>query len=195
MTGQVDPQSAHPDDGAVLRIAGGDTAALGELYDRHGGAVYGLALRILQDAPEAEEVVQDVFLHVWTHASRYDGGRASVTGWLLMMARSRAIDRLRARQSRPGNRTAAGDADLIHLADTGLGQEAAAIIRQSAERLQAAFRDLPETMRAALELAYYEGLTQAAIAERLGEPLSTVKTRMRTGLLKLRAALERAEAS
>jgi len=195
MTVRIEPASALADYGSVRRMSGGDATALAELYDRHGGAVYGLAVRILRDAAEAEEVVQDVFLHAWKHAARYDEARASVTGWLLMMARSRAIDCLRARQSRPGHRVAAGETDLIHLADTGRGQESVAIVRESAERLTTALRDLPETMRVALELAYYEGLTQAAIAARLGEPLGTVKTRMRTGLSKLRAALERGEVS
>jgi RNA polymerase sigma-70 factor (ECF subfamily) len=180
--------SRQVDEAVIRRIAGGDHGALGALYDLHGRTVYTLALRIVGDPAEAEEVVQDVFLQVWRAAARYDQGRASVAGWLLMMARSRAIDRVRARQARPTG-VAAGEFALAGLADGATGQEARVISSQAAEQLKAALQDLPASMRAAIELAYYDGLTQSAIAERLGEPLGTVKTRMRTALQKLRSAL------
>lgn len=172
----------------IRRIAGGDHGALGALYDHHGRTVYTLALRIVGDPAEAEEVVQDVFLQVWRGAARYEAGRASVAGWLLMMARSRAIDRVRARQARPIG-DAAGELTIARLADSAAGPEARVITGQAVEHLKAALQDLPATMRAAIELAYYEGLTQSAIAERLGEPLGTVKTRVRTALQKLRSSL------
>lgn len=176
------------DEAVILRIANGDHSALGTLYDLHGRAVYTLALRIVGDPAEAEDVTQDVFLQVWRGAATYDKGRAAVAGWLLMMARSRAIDRIRARQARPIG-SESGEIAIAGLADGSAGQEAAVITGQAVERLKAALQELPNTMRAAIELAYYEGLTQSAIAERLGEPLGTVKTRMRTALQKLRLAL------
>lgn len=176
------------DEAVILRIANGDHSALGTLYDLHGRAVYTLALRIVGDPAEAEDVTQDVFLQVWRGAARYDKGRGAVAGWLLMMARSRAIDRIRARQARPIG-SDSGEIAIARLADGSAGQEAAVISGQAVERLKAALQELPNTMRAAIELAYYEGLTQSAIAERLGEPLGTVKTRMRTALQKLRLAL------
>jgi RNA polymerase sigma-70 factor (ECF subfamily) len=176
------------DEAVIHRIAGGDHGALGALYDLHGRVVYTLALRIVGDPAEAEEVVQDVFLQVWRAAAQYDNGRATVTGWLLMMARSRAIDRVRARQVRPLG-VASGEITIANLPDAAAGQEARAMTSQAAERLRTALQDLPSAMRAAIELAYYEGLTQSAIAERLGEPLGTVKTRMRAALQKLRSAL------
>lgn len=180
---------SRPMDEAVIRqIAGGDHAALGALYDLHGRVVYTLALRIVGDAAEAEEVVQDVFLQVWRGAAQYDKGRATVTGWLLMMARSRAIDRVRAREARPRG-AVTGELAMANLADSGVGQETRAISSEAADRVRSALQDLPSAMRAAIELAYYEGLTQSAIAERLGEPLGTVKTRMRAALQKLRSAL------
>jgi RNA polymerase sigma-70 factor (ECF subfamily) len=176
------------DEAVIQRIAGGDHGALGALYDLHGRVVYTLALRIVGDPAEAEEIVQDVFLQVWRGAGRYDRDRATVAGWLLMMARSRAIDRVRARQARPPG-AAGGDVAMANLPDAAAGQEARVMTGQAAERVRAALQDLPSAMRAAIELAYYEGLTQSAIAERLGEPLGTVKTRMRAALQKLRTAL------
>lgn len=183
-----DDGSRQMDEAVVRQIVNGDHGALGALYDLHGRTVYTLALRIVGDPAEAEEVVQDVFVQVWRGAVRYDQGRATVAGWLLMMTRSRAIDRVRARQVRPIG-DGAFETTIARLADASAGPEASVISGQAAERLKAALYDLPNSMRAALELAYYEGLTQSAIAERLGEPLGTVKTRMRTALQKLRSAL------
>ena len=176
------------DEAVIHRIVKGDHNALGALYDLHGRAVYSLAMRIVGDPAEAEEVAQDVFLQVWRAPGRYDKGRATVAGWLMMMTRSRAIDRVRARQARPIG-AAAGEIAIASLADDAVGPEASIITGQAVERLKVALKELPNAMRAAIELAYYEGLTQSAIAERLGEPLGTVKTRMRTGLQKLRLAL------
>jgi RNA polymerase sigma-70 factor (ECF subfamily) len=191
ITGNVD---AGADAESLRGIANGQSRALGEFYDRHAGALYALACRMLNDASEAEEVVQDVFVHVWRHAKTYDGTRASARGWLLMMTRSRAIDQIRARQARPGTRSTTSDAaGLSRIADLSPGQDAALIDRESVARLKAALGELPEPMRVALDLAYYQGWTQSAIAEQLGEPLGTIKTRMRTALTKLRAALRPVE--
>lgn len=170
----------------VERLAAGDQAALGDLYDRHGRSVYALACRIVTDRTDAEDVVQEVFAQAWQQVSRYDPARATVIGWLLMMTRTRAVDRIRARKARP----AGTDTLVPDLADPSAGQEAEAISSEAAARLGAALRELPEAQRATIELAYYEGLTQADIAERLREPLGTVKTRMRSALQKLRAALQ-----
>ena len=185
-----DDGARQMDEVVVQRIVTGDHSALGALYDLHGRTVYTLALRIVGDPAEAEEVVQDVFVQVWRGATRYDQGRATVAGWLLMMTRSRAIDRVRARHARPVG-DAAGETTIARLPDGSAGPEASVINGQAVERLKAALQDLPKSMRAAIELAYYEGLTQSAIAERLGEPLGTVKTRMRAALQKLRASLGR----
>ena len=185
---------AGADAESLRGIAAGQPRALGELYDRHAGVLYALASRMLKDASEAEEVVQDVFVQVWRHAVTYDATRASARGWLLMMTRSRAIDRIRARQARPGTGPSTSDAaSLSRIADSSPGQDIALIDLESIARLKAALGELPEPMRVALDLAYYEGLTQSAIADRLGEPLGTIKTRMRTALTKLRAALRPAE--
>ena len=180
----------HTADRAILnRVAGGDPSALAALYDRHGRGVYSLACRIVTDRADAEDVVQEVFTQAWQQASRYDQGRATVTGWLLMMTRARAIDRVRARAARPATSNAP-DTSLPDVPDAGPGMEAEAISAESAARLRQALGDLPEAQRRTIELAYYEGLTQTDIAEKLQEPLGTIKTRMRSALQKLRAALQ-----
>jgi RNA polymerase sigma-70 factor, ECF subfamily len=180
-------EQARADRRTVEVMARGDTTALGELYDRYARAVYSLALRVVSNQADAEEVVQDVFTQAWRQSARYDDSRASVSGWLLMMARARAIDRLRARQSRPD--AVAGDAALPNIPEAAPDQEIRAIDRQTAQSLKGALGTLPEILRTPIELAYYEGLSHSAIAERLGEPLGTVKTRVRTALLRLRGVL------
>jgi RNA polymerase sigma-70 factor (ECF subfamily) len=173
----------------VRRIAAGLGEALGHLYDRHGGAVYSLACRILQDVAEAEDVVQDVFAQAWRDASRYDAARASVAGWLLLLARTRAIDRLRARRVRGIGLVTAEPAEA---ADPSSNQEAEVIRSSEARLLRAAYAELTEPQRVAIDLAYYEGLTHAEIAARLHEPLGTVKTRIRSALQRLRGVLAKA---
>ena len=170
----------------VSRIAAGEGNALGDLYDRHGRLVYSLACRILRDAMEAEDIVQDVFAQAWREASRYDARRATVAGWLLLLTRTRAIDRLRSRRVRGIGVPAAPPRDVP---DPSEDQELAAIRGADADRLRAAYAELPTPQRSAIDLAYYEGLTHSEIAARLQEPLGTVKTRIRTALQRLRDAL------
>ncbi len=171
----------------IQRMAGGDVSALGELYDQHARAVYSLACRILRDPGEAEDVVQDVFAQAWKQASRFDAARANAGAWLMMMSRSRAIDRLRARRTRLQT---IPDAETLADAPEGTPDpESRAMTTEDATRVRAALAALDDAQRAPIELAYYEGLSQTEIAERLREPLGTIKTRIRTGLLKLRSAL------
>lgn len=171
---------------ALARMANGDASALAELYDRHARAVYSLAYRIV--AQDAEDVTQEVFSQAWRHAKRYEQNRAPVGAWLLMMTRARAIDRLRARRVQTGAERA-DDVVLTELSDGSPSQESEAISAEEAARVREALAGLPDAQRAAIELAFYGGLTHAEIAEQLGEPLGTVKTRVRSGLMKLRTAL------
>jgi RNA polymerase sigma-70 factor, ECF subfamily len=176
--------------GVVARVAMGDASALGELYDAHARSIYSLALRILGDPSDAEDIVQEVFTQAWRQAARYDAARATVIGWLLMMTRSRSLDRLRSRQARPDRTIAMPFPDL---ASADPGQEAAALSAEDVARVRAALDRLGDAWRTPIELAYYEGWSQSAIAERLGQPLGTVKTRMRMALAQLREWLHQKE--
>jgi RNA polymerase sigma-70 factor (ECF subfamily) len=167
------------------RLAGDDARAFGELYDQHARAVFSLAFRILGDQGDAEDVVQEVFAQAWRQAERYDPTRGAPAAWLLNMARSRAIDRLRRRRTV----VTGEDAFRADPVDRAPGAEAAAITADQVRALRGALAALPAFQRIAIELAYYEGLSQSEIAERLDEPLGTVKTRVRLGLLKLREAM------
>ena len=182
------PASPQADRNLVHQIAHGDADALATLYDRHIRSVFSLAIRIVEDQGDAEDVVQEVFSQAWEQAARYDAGRGSVVGWLLVMTRSRAIDRRRARGARPDG-PSSPDATALPLPDPARAQDFQLQSDEEAARLRAALYRLPFLQRVAIELAYYEGLTQMQIAERLEQPLGTVKTRIRTGLLKLREAL------
>lgn len=172
------------------RIATGDREAFAELFDLHGPVVLGVLTRSLGDRAEAEEVLQETFLQVWTQARRYSPERASPRGWLLMIGRSRALDRVRSRRSSRA-REEAVEIDRRHTG--GAGSEPLGTARlEAAERateVSGALATLPEEQRRCIELAYYEGLTQSQIAERLGAPLGTVKSRLLLGMRKLREAL------
>jgi RNA polymerase sigma-70 factor (ECF subfamily) len=183
-------ESQAEDERSLQRVAAGDAGGLGALYDRHGRAVYSLALRILGDEGDAEEVAQDVFAQAWRRAGQYDQSRGTVAAWLLVMARTRAIDRFRARRVRPEGRVQ-DDADLTLQLLPATSPDAASemMAAERGLRVRRALEDLPFLQRVAIELAYFEGLSQREIAERLEQPLGTVKTRMRLGLLKLRDAL------
>lgn len=171
---------------AVIRMAAGDVDAAAELFEAHGPKVYALARRILGDASEAQDVVQEVFSQAWQTADRYDHDRASVAGWLLMITRTRAIDRIRAKRSRPDR---GGYAMPDHLRTTDMPPSERIVAAEEATRVRDALLALPDAQRTALELAYFEGLTQSEIAAKLAEPLGTVKTRIRTALTALRLRL------
>lgn len=175
------------DQAVIKRLADGDQDALGELYDRHARSVYALALRILQDPADAEDIVQEVFAQAWKQATRYDVTRGAVGAWLLTVARSRAIDRLRARRARPDR--AGLEHAPTHLVDPLAAPDSQLASSEQVRVVRAALAALPLLQRVALELAYYEGLTHTEIAEQLEQPLGTVKTRIRQALLKLRDAM------
>ena len=162
-------------------------AALGEIYDRYGRLTYTIALRITGDRETAEEVVQDVFQNVWQAAGGFQSGIGSFSAWLLGIARHRAIDATRSKRERARSREQNLSEDLPLAAETDIERS----VQQSLlrEAVGKALKELPNNQRQAIELAYYGELTRVEIAERLGEPLGTVKTRLRLGLTKLRDLL------
>ncbi len=189
----TDTAASRDDDGEgdrqiVRDVAAGSGDALGYLYDRHAGMVYGLACRVVQTVEDAEEVVQDVFAQVWRDAARYEQRRASVAGWLVMLTRARAIDRLRARRARPDIDQAAATATPL-LASGEPDPETLVVTAARAHAVRTALTTLPEQERRLVELAYFEGLTHTELAEHTGTPLGTVKTRLRTAMFTLRGAL------
>lgn len=183
---------ARHDGELVRRMAGGDESAVGLLYDRYGSVLYAIAYRIVGERADAEEVVTEAFAQAWREATRFESGRGSVTAWLTMIARSRALDVVRARSRRDrimetAAREEANDAPAMGTwrSDPGESLERA----ERSRRVEAALQELSPPQRQAIELAYYEGLSQSEIAERLQEPLGTVKTRVRLGMQKLRDVL------
>lgn len=180
--------AAETDDEALLRrVRAHDEAALAALYDRHAGLVFTVALRVLGDRALAEEVLQDTFLRCWQGAETYQPGRGHVAGWLLGIARNRAIDALRSRSHQARLREGAPlPGDETGAAPRATGTEDAVALR---EAVGAALAGLPAAQRRVVELAYYGGLTQGEIARQLGEPLGTVKTRTRAAMGRLRDLL------
>ena len=178
--------AAEADINVLQRLAAGDRDAVAELYDRHAARIMGLAIRIVRNRSDAEDVVQEVFSQAWRTAPNYQPARGTVAGWLLMMARTRAIDRLRSRQAR---RDAAAGPDLEGLPSAVAPVSEQLIASQQAARVRESMMALPVEQRTALELAYFEGLTQTEIAERTQTPLGTVKTRIRTALTSLRRSV------
>lgn len=171
----------------MSRIQRGDADALRALYDRYGRLSFAIAYRMLGEAGAAEEVVQDAFLSVWTRASTFNGGVTSnVRGWLLTIVRNRAIDQTR-RAARPDERTVTVDDAEATLATPDVWADVEH--RELTKVVRQALDDLPEAQHQVIDLAYFEGLSQSAIAERLGLPLGTVKGRFRMGFKKLATTL------
>ena len=172
------------DEAVVLLVARSDEVALGELYDRYGRIAWGLARRIVRDESLAEDAVQEAFLAAWRTASRFVPERASARTWLLTLVHRRAVDLVRREERRR--------AEPLEAAVEPAGEhgaEESALLGLERERVQQALALLPDQQRETLELAYYGGYTQSELAERLGQPLGTIKSRMFTGLSRLREIL------
>lgn len=173
----------------VGAMAKGDKSAMASLYDQLSGPLYSLAYRMLGDATEAQDLTQDIFLQLWRTAAAYDPSRGSVFSWAVTLTRNRAIDRIRMRQRRTEILSAAAP-DLQPAAPAGEGDSAAALwLREKSATVRRALAELAPDQQQAIELAFFAGLTQQEIAERLKEPLGTIKARIRRGLLKLKDRL------
>lgn len=179
-------RSAH--DAALVRaVADGRPEAVEELFDRYGGMLLGLARKVVKDPADAEEVLQETFVHVWNRAGSYDPARSSVATWLVLITRSRAIDRVRTKNVVDRTHTAVQkEAGPEHESARGASL---VLDRERRQRVRSELQAIPEEQRTVLELAFYHGLTQREIAERTGIPLGTVKTRTLLAMNKLRKAL------
>jgi len=173
-------------------VARGEDDALGQLYDRFGQAVYALCLRIVRDGATAEELTQEVFVRLWRSASSFEPERGRVSTWLLRIAHNLALNELRRRQSRPvvapdtdWDSTSAALTDTSGESDPSL----VAALRERAEVVRQALRQLPAPQREAIELAFFGGLSQSEVAAALGAPLGTIKSRIRLGMQRLRELL------
>ena len=182
----------HEDQKLVMAMARSDEHAAARFYDKYSAAMFALAMRIVGESADAEDVVLDAFTQAWNSAARYDAERGSVLGWLTTMTRTRALDFVRGR----GRRTKAVDTASRSMGDDPVAVAASApsavdVVEQGerAEAVTSAMGILSGHQRDAIELAFFEGLTHSEIAERLGEPLGTVKTRIRLGMQKLRDVL------
>jgi RNA polymerase sigma-70 factor (ECF subfamily) len=190
-TGGAPSRLPAGDDAELLRrMAAGDESALGELYDRWAPLVHSVVLRVVNDADDAEELVEETFWQAWRQAGRYDAARGGISGWLVVIARSRALDRVRLRGWQRASVTSSMDGDgapepVIEIG----GPLDAAELDETRRLVRAALERLPAEQRETVELAYFRGLSQTEIAAATGQPLGTVKTRARLALQKLREAL------
>lgn len=178
-------------DGELISlVTQGDQDALGMLYERYSRAIYSFSLRIVGDAQVAEEILQEVFVRAWQQGGSFQSARGTLITWLLSITHNLSIDEVRRRKRRPQKaESEEPEAILATLADDGSNVEEEVWLSSLRVSIQDALKQLPAAQREAIELAYFQGLTQREIAETLGEPLGTIKTRMRLGMLKLREQL------
>jgi RNA polymerase sigma-70 factor (ECF subfamily) len=192
-SGSTPPPELGAEDADLIRqVARGDKQALAALYDRFSSPLYATALRIVRDATEAQDIVHDAFLNVWEKAAVFDVQRGSAFSWLVTLVRNRAIDRVRMRRRRAELLATSAPSDLGYVEDPPrVSPDDSSASSDDARAVRAAVAVLPPEQQRALELAFFSGLTQEQIAQKLNEPLGTVKARIRRGLLKLRTALPR----
>jgi RNA polymerase sigma-70 factor (ECF subfamily) len=178
-------QNTPTDEELLLGISRGDASAVAALYDRYAPRAFGLILQILKNQTDAEDVVQETFLQVWQQAGRFDPDKGKPVVWLLMLARSRAIDQLRKKQSR----LVTIPASLPEQPSSNLAASDEVQLKESQKLTCSALCTLPHEQQEPIRLAFYEGLTHLEIAQHLQLPLGTVKTRIRTGMQRLRTSL------
>ncbi len=177
----ADFKEVMPDSVLVTRVRSGDERAMAQLYDRFSPVVYGVALRVLGHAEAAEDVLQEVFLQLWRTSETFDAGRGSLAGWLAMISRNRAVDVLRKRRPQVD----IDDVEVPQLTDFADSTDRGRFLG----KIRGVLEDIPAQQRSALEMAFFDGLTHTEIALRTGEPLGTIKTRIRSAVLHLREAL------
>ena len=176
MTGETGTELRVSDAALIARIVQRDESALAALYDRYAGMLSSVLNRILRDTQAAEEILQDIFYQLWRTAGQFDASRGSLPGWLLVIARNRAISRLRRHNPASGEELLENTVVLPTNLESSIAQQ------QMVNKVRSAMDSLPKEQRATLELAYFEGLTHSEIAARTGDPLGTVKTRLRSAV-------------
>jgi RNA polymerase sigma-70 factor (ECF subfamily) len=197
MSGMFDHPATHAgasgeinDAELAARIANRDRDAFEQLYDRYAAKAFGLAMRLMGDRAAAEDVIQEAFWRVWRSAGSYDPARASLSAWLLSIVHHCAVDELRRQRSRGASvELDAPEGEAQSLPDPNADTQARAWANVQSEQVQAALAGLPEAQRSVIEMAYFGGYTRQEIAQRLNEPLGTIHTRARLGLIKLKALL------
>src|SRR6202789_3621340 len=177
----ADTNPITPDPALVTAIRAGDQGAMAALYDRYSSIVYSVALRVLQDTGAAEDVLQNIFMQLWHNPGAFDSSRGNMAPWLAVIARHRAIDSLRRRRPETDIEDVVVSVEPDLASDTDRSR--------AMDKVRGALQTMPPPQRSALEMAYFEGLTHVEIAEKTGEPLGTVKTRIRAGLISLRKVL------
>jgi RNA polymerase sigma-70 factor (ECF subfamily) len=185
--------TALRDEELMDRLAGRDLAAFEALYDRYGDLVYSVSLRVVGDTYVAEDVTQDVFVRVWRRPEQFDLRRGKFVTWLLSVARNRSIDHRRSQARRMRHEAAPSveeEEDVLPSEDSRDDPAAATVLSDECAAVRAALDVLPPEQKLAIQLAYFGGLTQQEIANKLGQPLGTVKTRIRLGMQKMRGALQ-----
>lgn len=189
MSSETGAEVRASDAALIERIMQRDETALAALYDRYAGMLASVLNRILRDTQAAEEILQDIFFQLWRTASRFDPSRGSLAGWLMVIARNRAISRLRRHNPAAGEELMENSVVLPSNFESAMAQQ------QLLGRVKGALENLPKEQRAAVELAYFEGLTHSEIAQRTGDPLGTVKTRLRSAVETLKRILQPAMSS
>jgi RNA polymerase sigma-70 factor (ECF subfamily) len=178
----VELKGVSADAALVSAIRAGDPGAMALLYDRYGSVVYSVALRVLGDTGSAEDVLQEVFMQLWRNPNAFDSSRGNLAPWLAVIARNRAIDSIRKRHPETDI------ADVVISVEPDMAGDAER--GRAMEKVRGALSSMPAAQRSALEMAYFEGLSHSEIAAKTGEPLGTIKTRIRSGLLSLRKVFQ-----
>ena len=178
-------RNPEPNDGALISaVRSGNQDAMAQLYDRYSSVVYSVALRVLGETAAAEDVVQEIFMQLWRNPGSFDSGRGNLAPWLAVITRNRAVDVLRKQrpQTEINETVVSVEPDLAAEADRG----------RAIGKVRSVLQEMPAAQRSALEMAYFEGYSHSEISEKTGEPLGTIKTRIRSGLMLLRKALDTA---
>ena len=189
MSKHYNANAADEEKALMRRISIGDEVAFEALYDRYSRLLYSILLSVVKHPAEAQDMLQELFLHIWNQAKNFDAGRGNVYSWLVTMTRNRSIDRIRSKSFRERQQESSNDEAMMLIPDGDISPLDSISLTEDRNRIHEALAQIPAEQRDALMLAYFQGYTQSEIAELLETPLGTIKTRMRQGLIKLSSLL------